>query len=169
MREIWTIPTFCKWDLQFMIESGTCVTYIPTKNLSLRHLVIALVLDLIWIWPKCSSSYIIYGQHVCPNALKRQSININDVYFDKVKYFWCLCKKRPLCSHHLFQFNNWTVFDFYRSLCIYVVRNMGQITYSKCKVARLLWFVRFGMSICGGVQLLSPSHLVDHRSIPLIF
>jgi len=31
--------------------------------------------------------------------------------------------------------------------------NVGQFTYSKCKVGSLLWFPHFGMRICGGAQL----------------
>ena len=49
------------------------------------------------------------------------------------------------------------------------VRNMEQFTYSKCKVASLLWFAHLCMRIYEDAQLLSRFHLVEHTSIPLIF
>ena len=45
---------------------------------------------------------------------------------------------------------------------------MGQFTCSKCKVASLLWFTHSGLGICGGAELSSCSHLVDHTSVKLI-
>jgi hypothetical protein len=51
---------------------------------------------------------------------------------------------------------------------VYVIRDMGQFTYSKCNVASLLWFAHVGMRICGGAQILSCSLLVD-TNIMLIF
>ena len=52
---------------------------------------------------------------------------------------------------------------------MYMIKNMGWFTYSKCRVPSLLWLAHFGMRSCTCAQLLSSSHLVDHTSIPLIF
>ena len=46
---------------------------------------------------------------------------------------------------------------------------MGQFTYSKRKVASLLWFAHYGMRSCGDAQLWSCSHLVDYKSLMLNF
>ena len=46
---------------------------------------------------------------------------------------------------------------------MYVVRNIGQFTYSKCKVASLVWFQRLGMMNDGGAQLVSYSYLVNQK------
>ena len=60
------------------------------------------------------------------------------------------------------QSNIFTLSPFVDLLFINVVRNMGQFAYSKRKVASLYWIAYFGMRICGGAQLWSCSHLVDH-------
>jgi hypothetical protein len=59
--------------------------------------------------------------------------------------------------------------DFEGVLCINVVWNLGQFTYSKSEVASLLQFAHFGMRIFGGAQLLSSFQLMDCISIPLNF
>ena len=66
------------------------------------------------------------------------------------------------------RFNIWKLSNLQRTLCTSVVRNMGQFTYFKCKVASLSWFAHFGMRICEGAQLSCCSHLVDHTSILVI-
>ena len=66
------------------------------------------------------------------------------------------------------QFDIWTLSKLYGMLCIYVVKNKGQFTYCKCKVASLLRFAHVGMRICEDAQLLSGTHLVDHTSLLLI-
>ena len=44
------------------------------------------------------------------------------------------------------QSNIWTLSNFFLEiLCIYVVKNMEQFTYSKCKVTSLFWFAHFDM------------------------
>ena len=52
---------------------------------------------------------------------------------------------------------------------MYALRTMGQFTYSKCKVASMLWFAHFGIRIGAGAQLMSCPHTLDHTSILLIF
>ena len=70
----------------------------------------------------------------------------------KVKYFLIHHKETPqekckfgLCSHTDCSIHAWTLFDVYGILCICLVRNVWQFTYSKCKVVGLLWFAHFGM------------------------
>lgn len=52
---------------------------------------------------------------------------------------------------------------------MYGIRNTGQFTCSKCKVAILLWFAHICTRSHGDAQLLSWSYLVNHTRIPLIF
>jgi hypothetical protein len=85
----------------------------------------------------------------------------------KVKH-WCYVKMAFVLTS-IVQLNVLTLSDFKAILCICMVKNMGQFTYSKSKVASLLCSTYFGMRIGGGAQLLSRSQLVDHTSIPLIF
>lgn len=46
---------------------------------------------------------------------------------------------------------------------------MGQVSYTNCKVASPLSFVHFDQRICKCAQMLSCSHLVNHKYIPLVF
>ena len=90
------------------------------------------------------------------------SILVNVKYFDvHVKMVFVL----TLTVHS----NIWTLFDCLGILCMHVIKNMEQLTYSKCKVASLLWFAHFDMRVSGGAQVLTCSHVVDHTSILLIF
>ena len=77
--------------------------------------------------------------------------------------FLCSCRDGLLCSQQPFNL----IYELSRIL--YIVRNMGQFTYSKCKLANLLWFAHLCINICGGAQLLSCSHPMYHPSIMLIF
>lgn len=98
---------------------------------------------------------------------KKYCLNISGVNFGKnvfLGYYKC-----NLHANIAGPFNLWTIFDSQGILCIYVVSNMGQFTYSNCKVASSLWLAHFVQRICGDAQLLSFSHLVVHTKIPLIF
>ena len=96
-------------------------------------------------------------------------MNIKVVYFGESEIIFDNHVKMAFVLTSTVKFNNWTLLDIWGIICIYVVKNKGQFTYSKCKVADLSWFAHFGMRIGGGPQLLSCSHLVDHTSISLIF
>jgi hypothetical protein len=87
----------------------------------------------------------------------------------KVKCIFDVHVKTTFVLTSIVQSNIWTLSNFKEILCIYVIKNMGQFTYSKCKVARLLWLAHVGMRICGCAQLLSCSHLMDHTRSPLVF
>ena len=86
------------------------------------------------------------------------------VFVGFVGFFICLCKS-GLCSYIdclVLTFGHSQ--NFLWILCIYVVRNMGHFTYSKCKVASLLWFAHLGMRMwkCSANRLFLSSGSYKH-------
>ena len=87
----------------------------------------------------------------------------------KVRCIFDIHVKTAFVLTSTIQSHIWTLSNFRGILCIYVVRNMGQFTYSKCKGLDYCGWHMCGMRICGCAQLLSCSHLMDYTRSPLVF
>lgn len=60
---------------------------------------------------------------------------------------------------HIVQFSVVTFSNYWGTICVNVVGNMGQFRLSKCNMVSLLWFAYFNVNICRGAQILSCSHV----------
>ena len=70
-----------------------------------------------------------------------------------------------MCTTSTTQYNIWALSYFWGVICIHMVKNMGQFTYSKCKVFGLMWFAYFSTRICGRcstIELFSSSGSHKH-------
>ena len=74
-------------------------------------------------------------------------MTIKDIYIGKNKITLDVRVKATFVFTSTMRFTFGYSLIFKGIVCIYVVRNMGKFTYSKCKVASLLWFAHFGMRI----------------------
>ena len=96
-------------------------------------------------------------------------MSINDVCFGEGGILWCSRKNGLYVHMELFNLSFGTSLIFDGFFAYGWVEIWVGLHIPKCKVASFLWFAHFGMRICGGAQLLSCSHWVDHTSILLIF